>query len=265
MPHITIHSNSKTHRSAKIYAPHRGLSLSRSFRDRMRAVCGHGETRGANRSSVDAVALSVIKRYARIELTASEAMAALNFSDVEQLPKTAVQAGVPLPRPSKTAGLQLAKPLSARRKLGAHAQLHAGHHGRRPVGKVSCPQTLAGETAARKRSQRDCAPCLQNHRKNTGGLVAHDCFNNREDRGHPGQSALLLMDDSPASKKVKLRNLDVHILSTCALLVALEQDGRIAPSDALWADIERASPPVQKAKVGTSVRGSSKRPASTQR
>ena len=160
---MTIYPDKKNHRSAKIYAARRRLSLSQSFRDRIRAVCGHGETRGANRSSVEAIALSGTKRYARMELKASEAMAALNLSDVEQLSNAAVQAGVPLPRPSKTAGLQLAKPLCARRKLCAHAQLHAGQHERRPAGKLPCPQTLVGETAARKHAQRDCAPRLKNH------------------------------------------------------------------------------------------------------
>lgn len=133
------------------------------------------------------------------------------------------------------------------------------------AGKVSCPQTLVGETAARKRAQGAYAPGMKNHRKNTGELAAHDFFNNREDWGHPGEPALLLMDDGPGIEKVKLQNLDVHILSTYALLVALEQDRQIASADAVWADVERALPTVQKAKVDASVRGSTQRPAALRR
>ena len=137
MPNITIYSDKRNHRSAKIYAARRGLSLSQSFRDRIRAVCGHGETRGSNRSSVEAIALSGTKRYARVELKASEAMAGLNFSGVGQLSNAAVQAGMALSRPSKPAGLHFAKPLSARRKLVAQASPHAGHHGRRSADQLA--------------------------------------------------------------------------------------------------------------------------------
>jgi hypothetical protein len=133
------------------------------------------------------------------------------------------------------------------------------------AGKVSCPQTLVGETAARKRAQGDYAPGMRNHRKNTGELAAHDFFNNREDWGHPGEPALLLMDDGPGIEKVKLQNLDVHILSTYALLVALEQDGQIASADAVWADIEQTLRTVQKAKVDASVRGTTQRSTAKRR
>jgi hypothetical protein len=133
------------------------------------------------------------------------------------------------------------------------------------AGKVSCPPTLVGETAARKREQGDYAPGMKNHRKNTGELAAHDFFNNREDWGHPGEPALLLMDDGPGIEKVKLQNLDVHILSTYALLVALEQDGQIESADAVWADVEHALPTVQKAKVDASVRRTTQRPTAGRR
>jgi hypothetical protein len=133
------------------------------------------------------------------------------------------------------------------------------------AGKVSCPPTLVGETAARKREQGDYAPGMKNHRKNTGELAAHDFFNNREDWGHPGEPALLLMDDGPGIEKVKLQNLDVHILSTYALLVALEQDGQIASADAVWDDVERALPTVQKTKVDASVRRTTQRPTAGRR
>jgi hypothetical protein len=121
MPNITIHLDDETHRLAKIYAAQSGLSLSKSFRDHIRAISGHGETRDAKRRNVEAIELAVIKRYARMELTASEAMAALNFACIEELFSATVQAGLQLPRLSKTAALQLTKPLTARRKAAAHA------------------------------------------------------------------------------------------------------------------------------------------------
>lgn len=129
------------------------------------------------------------------------------------------------------------------------------------AGKVACPPTLVGETAARKRAQGVYQPGQKNHRKNTGELAAHDFFNNREDWGHPGEPALLLMDDGPGIEKVTLQNLDVFILSTYALLVALEEDGQIVSADAVWANIERALNTVEKLKVSKSVRGTSARPA----
>ena len=121
MPNITIHLDDETHRLAKIYAAQSGLSLSKSFRDHIRAVSGQDQTHGSTRGKVEAIELAVIKRYARMELTASEAMAAVNFSCIEELFSATVQAGLRLPHLSKTAALQLAKPLTARRKIAAHA------------------------------------------------------------------------------------------------------------------------------------------------
>lgn len=123
------------------------------------------------------------------------------------------------------------------------------------IGRVCCPDTLVGETAARKRASGDYSPTLKNHRKNTGELAAHDFFNNREDWGHAGEPALLLIDDGPGIDKVKLQNLDEHILSTYSMLVALEFEKIIESADTVWSEIERSLPTVHKQITDESVRG----------
>jgi hypothetical protein len=124
----------------------------------------------------------------------------------------------------------------------------------RGKGRLSCPETLVGEMAKRKRESGDYAPGAKNHRKNTGELAAHDFFNNREEWGHPGEPALLLIDDGPGIDKINLQNLDVHILSTYALLVACEVEHLLESADSVWADIQRAMPTAPKADFDVSVR-----------
>jgi hypothetical protein len=62
---------------------------------------------------------AVIKRYASGELTANEAMTALGFTCLEELFNGVLQAGLHLPHLSKTAALQLAKPLTAGSRAGS--------------------------------------------------------------------------------------------------------------------------------------------------
>jgi hypothetical protein len=127
MPNITIHLDEETHRLAKIYAAQSGVSLSKSFRDHVLSLSGDDAPRGG----AAVMERAVIKRYASGELTANEAMTALGFTCLEELFNGVLQAGLHLPHLSKTAALQLAKPLTAgshdrartraRNRVAAHA------------------------------------------------------------------------------------------------------------------------------------------------
>ena len=81
----------------------------------------------------------------------------------------------------------------------------------------------------------------------------HDFFNGREEWGHPGEPALLWIDDGPGIDKLRLHHLDVHTLSTYALTVACEQKQPLASADAVWADLRAAKATPQKANVDESV------------
>ena len=116
MPNITIHLDEETHRLAKIYAAQSGVSLSKSFRDHVLSLSGDDASRGG--AAIAVMERAVIKRYASGELTANEAMTALGFTCLEELFNGVLQAGLHLPHLSKTAALQLAKPLTA----GSHAR-----------------------------------------------------------------------------------------------------------------------------------------------
>ena len=122
-------------------------------------------------------------------------------------------------------------------------------------GRVSCPQTLIGEIAKSKRESGEYAPERKNHRRNTGELAAHDFFNNRDQWGHRGDPALLLMDDRPGLNSVKLHNLDVHLLSTYAMLVALEREHLVDSAAEVWQAIESNMSTAQMIQVDESVRG----------
>jgi hypothetical protein len=123
------------------------------------------------------------------------------------------------------------------------------------VGRVSCPQTLIGEIAKKKRESGEYAPLKRNHRRDTGELAAHDFFNNRDQAGHQSEPALLLMDDRPGIDKVRLHNLDVHLLSTYALLIALEQERILVSAAEVWSSIERNLPTVDPVAIDESIRG----------
>jgi hypothetical protein len=120
MPNITIHLDEETHRLAKIYAAQSGVSLSKSFRDHVLTLSGDDASRGG--AAIAVMERAVIKRYASGELTANEAMTALGFTCLEELFNGVLQAGLHLPHLSKTAALQLAKPLIAGGRAGSHAR-----------------------------------------------------------------------------------------------------------------------------------------------
>jgi len=122
-------------------------------------------------------------------------------------------------------------------------------------GRVSCPQTLIGEIAKSKRESGAYAPDKKNHRRNTGELAAHDFFNNRELWGHKGDPALLLMDDRLGLNSVKLQNLDVHLLSTYAMLVVLEREHFVDSAAEVWRAVESNMPTAERIQVDESVRG----------
>ncbi len=122
-------------------------------------------------------------------------------------------------------------------------------------GRVSCVQTLIGEMARKKRESGEYAPSNRNHRRNTGELAAHDFFNNRDEAGHKGEPALMLMDDRPGLDQVRLHNLDAHLLSTYSMLIALEQERLLDSADKVWASIEQNLSSVDRLQVDESVRG----------
>ncbi len=122
-------------------------------------------------------------------------------------------------------------------------------------GRVSCSETIVGVFAKGKRESGEYAPGKKNHRRHTGELAAHDFFNNREIWGHKGEPALLLMDDRPALDSVKLHNLDVHVLSTYAMLVALEQEHLVDSAAEVWRAVELNMTNVERVQIDESVRG----------
>ena len=109
------------------------------------------------------------------------------------------------------------------------------------AGRVSCVKTLIGEMAKSKRDSGEYTPSKRNHRRNTGELAAHDFFNNRNEVGHKGEPALMLMDDRPGLDQVRLHNLDVHLLSTYSMLVALEQERILESADEVWRELNAAA------------------------
>jgi hypothetical protein len=120
-------------------------------------------------------------------------------------------------------------------------------------GTVSVPTTLIGEAAKAKRDRGEFTPA--NHKRHTGELAAHEFFNHRHEWGHPGEPAVLLMDDGPQIENVRIQNLDVHILSTFGLLVALQTAKIIDSAETVWGGISAAIPTAPKLKHDESVRG----------
>jgi hypothetical protein len=123
------------------------------------------------------------------------------------------------------------------------------------TGRVSRPNTLVGESAKKRRDSGEYSPDKKNHRRNTGELAAHDFFNNRENEGHDGRPALVLIDDGPAVDKIRLQNLDEHVLSTFAMLIALEEEKIILSAEIIWSEIENQIPNVLMTHVDESIRG----------
>jgi hypothetical protein len=119
---------------------------------------------------------------------------------------------------------------------------------------VAVPETLVGEIARHKRASGEYAPGKKNHRKNTGELAAHDFFNNRDQWGHPGEPALLLVDDGPGIDRIRIENLDVHVLTTYSMLVAFQAAGIIASSQNIWQRIVAAMPTADPIAVDESMR-----------
>jgi hypothetical protein len=123
-------------------------------------------------------------------------------------------------------------------------------------GQVTIAKSLIGEIAEEKRSKGLYKPGLKNHRKDTGELAAHDFFNNRDQAGHANAPALLLVDDAPAMDKVRLSNLDVHLLSTYSMLTAMEAEKVIPSADEIWKKIEAKMQTVYAQVADESVRDS---------
>ena len=123
------------------------------------------------------------------------------------------------------------------------------------LGRVSRPNTLVGESAKKRRDSGEYSPDKRNHRRNTGELAAHDFFNNRESEGHGGRPALVLIDDGPAVDKIRLQNLDEHVLSTFALLIALEEEKIISSAEVIWSEIENQIPNILISNFDESIRG----------
>lgn len=120
---------------------------------------------------------------------------------------------------------------------------------------VTCPETLVGSIAKQRRDTGVYTAGKKNHRKNTGELAAHDFMNNREDYGHAGEPVVLLMDDRPGIEKMKIQNLDAHILTTFAFLVALELEKCVTSAETVWEKIESFLPSPEKILVDESIRG----------
>jgi hypothetical protein len=102
-----------------------------------------------------------------------------------------VAAGLELPHLGRKAALQMARPLLSRARARHRAQLLPHDHGRRALDQA----------------------CI--------GGPARFVYCASTSTGEP---ALLLMGDSPGMDKINLQNLDMHILSTYALLVACEEE-----------------------------------------
>ena len=123
------------------------------------------------------------------------------------------------------------------------------------AGRVVVPETLVGEGAKKRRDRGEYTPAKKNHRRNTGELAAHDFFNNRELAGHAGRPVLVLIDDGPAVEKIRLHNLDEHVLSTYAMLVAFEDEKVISSAAIIWSEIEHIIPNLLVKHVDESIRG----------
>lgn len=122
-------------------------------------------------------------------------------------------------------------------------------------GAVVMPETLIGEAARAKRASGQFSPRARNHKRHTGELAAHEFFNHRDEWGHPGEPALLLIDDGPQIENVVVQNLDIHILSTFAMLTALQEAGIIQSAEAVWSTIQAAMPTAAAVPHDASVRG----------
>ena len=107
------------------------------------------------------------------------------------------------------------------------------------VGSVSRPITLIGDSAKTKRDNAEYSPRKKNHRHHTGELAAHDFFNHRDNEGYEERPALILIDDGPAIEQTHFNSINVHVLSTYALLIALEQEKRISSAKITWSEIEK--------------------------
>ena len=121
------------------------------------------------------------------------------------------------------------------------------------AGAVAIPDTLIGEAASAKRKSGEFSP--SNHKRHTGELAAHEFFNHRDEWGHPGEPAVLLMDDRRQVENVVIQNLDVQVVSTFSLLVALQDKKVIVSAESVWSRIAKAMPTAPKIRHDESVRG----------
>lgn len=104
MPNITIHLDPETHRLAKIYSATTGKSVSGIFRDHIRALAGEMGS---------APQLGPLERYAKGEISAAEAMSALELPCLEDLYQQVAAHGVPLPHIDWEGASAMAKPVAA--------------------------------------------------------------------------------------------------------------------------------------------------------
>ena len=99
MRNLTIHLDEETHRRAKIYAAETGVSLSKLFRELI-----------AEKSAARGRGKGVLERYATMQISASEVMAALDFPCLEDLYYACIEAGLAPPHIDPKTAFALAEP-----------------------------------------------------------------------------------------------------------------------------------------------------------
>lgn len=111
-------------------------------------------------------------------------------------------------------------------------------------GRVSLADTYIGDNAKRDRASGRFNPT--NYPKGLGESASTSFFYNRDAYGFRNEPALMLIDDRPAIELMKIQALDMFILTTYAMLIALEEEHIIQSADTVWDDITHLLPTVDK-------------------
>lgn len=115
------------------------------------------------------------------------------------------------------------------------------------AGRAKRADTWIGEKAKADRDSGKYKPELKNHPRHLGETAAMSFFLNRDLEGFGNEPALVLVDDKPAIDAIKIGGEDMYILTTYAMLIAMEEERLIPSAERVWDAILVGIPTADKA------------------